>query len=141
MNPETKILLQLLLVIVLCGVIGLEREVKKRGAGLQTYSLVGLGSALFVILTLSLMKIGQGFVDPSHAIQAIATGIGFIGAGVVFRGEGRVEGLTTAVGIWVAAAIGVAVALELYAVAIVSTFLALFILVFFGGIEKKYMNK
>lgn len=141
MEEEIKIIFQLVLALVLGGAIGFEREMKKRGAGLQTYSLVALGSALFTVVALGLLKVNQGLVDPSHVIQAIATGIGFIGAGVVFRGERHIEGLTTAAGIWVVAAIGIAVALGLYVEAAASTFLTLFILVFFGTIERKYINK
>lgn len=122
--------------------IGFEREMKKRGAGLQTYSLVGLGSALFAILTFQMLNVpGSSVIDPTHLIQAVATGIGFIGAGVVFRGERHVEGLTTAAGLWVVSAIGIAVAMELYVEAVAATFLTLFVLVTFGFIERRIFNK
>lgn len=142
MEAEYKIILQLFLTIVLCGLIGFEREMKKRGAGLQTYSLVGLGSALFAVLTFHLLgKSAAGTVDSGHLIQAVATGIGFIGAGVVFRGEKHVEGLTTAAGLWVVSAIGLAVAMELYIEAVASTFITLFVLVAFGYLERKVFDK
>ncbi len=142
MLPELKIILQLFLTLVLCGTIGFEREMKKRGAGLQTYSLVGLGSALFALLTFELVKMQSGiYIDPTRVIQAVATGIGFIGAGVVFRGEKHIEGLTTAAGLWVVSAIGVAVAMELYVEALSATLLTLFVLLIFGFIEKKFLDK
>ena len=122
--------------------IGFEREMKKRGAGLQTYSLVGLGSALFAILTFQLLnQSGASAIDPTHLIQAVATGIGFIGAGVVFRGEKHVEGLTTAAGLWVVSAIGIAVAMELYTEAVAATLLTLFVLVVFGFFERRIFGK
>jgi putative Mg2+ transporter-C (MgtC) family protein len=142
MDAEFKIILQLFLTVLLCGLIGFEREIKKRGAGLQTYSLVGLGSALFAVLTFHLRGYSAGgSIDPTHLIQAVATGIGFIGAGVVFRGEKHVEGLTTAAGLWVVSAIGIAVAMELYAEAVASTLLTLFVLVVFGFLERRVFNK
>jgi putative Mg2+ transporter-C (MgtC) family protein len=141
MDAEFKIILQLFLTILLCGLIGFEREIKKRGAGLQTYSLVGLGSAFFAILTFRLLGQSAGAVDPTRLIQAVATGIGFIGAGVVFRGEKHIEGLTTAAGLWVVSAIGIAVAMELYIEAVASTMLTLFVLVAFGFLERKVFDK
>lgn len=141
MDAEFKIILQLFLTILLCGLIGFEREIKKRGAGLQTYSLVGLGSAFFAILTFRLLDQSAGAVDPTRLIQAVATGIGFIGAGVVFRGERHIEGLTTAAGLWVVSAIGIAVAMELYIEAVASTMLTLFVLVVFGFLERKIFDK
>ena len=141
MDFAIKIILQLFLTILLCGMIGFEREMKKRGAGLQTYSLVGLGSALFAILTFQLLSRPGTGADPTHLIQAIATGIGFIGAGVVFRDEKHVEGLTTAAGLWVVSAIGVAVAMELYTEAVAATLLTLLVLVTFGFIERKVFGK
>ncbi len=142
MDAEFKIILQLFLTVLLCGLIGFEREMKKRGAGLQTYSLVGLGSALFAVLTFHLRgDAAGGSIDPTHLIQAVATGIGFIGAGVVFRGEKHVEGLTTAAGLWVVSAIGIAVAMELYVEAVASTLLTLFVLVVFGFLERRVFDK
>ena len=71
----------------------------------------------------------------------MATGIGFIGAGVVFRGEKHIEGLTTAAGLWVVSAIGIAVAMELYVEAVASTLLTLFVLVVFGFLERRVFDK
>ena len=88
--------------------IGLDREIKKRPAGLQTHALVSLGAAL----TLLVVAVGSGPAgDPaSRVVQGIITGIGFLGAGVIlqYERERRVEGLTTAASIWSAAALGMA---------------------------------
>jgi len=144
-NSQIQIVLQLVVAVILGGVIGLERKYKKREAGLQTYSLVALGSCLFTIVACELFyffmdKSGISF-DPSRIIQAVAIGIGFIGAGVIIYRQSHVEGLTTATGLWATAAIGVAVGIRLYLVAIFGTLLAAFILVVFGGIERKFFKK
>lgn len=142
---EIEIIYQLILALALGGLIGLEREIKRREAGLQTYSLVALGSCLFTVVGFELFdfffeKSGISF-DPSRVIQAIAIGIGFIGAGVIFRRGAGIVGLTTAAGLWVTAAIGVVVGAKLYILAVVATLLSLFILVVLGLFEKKVLEK
>ncbi len=135
---------QLFLATFLGALIGFEREWKKKKAGLQTYSLVVLGSCLFTLLAFQFFDnfLGKGInFDPSRVIQAVATGIGFIGAGVIFFREDRVEGLTTAAGLWTAAAIGVAVGANFYFLAMVSTFFAILILAGLGLFEEKIINK
>jgi putative Mg2+ transporter-C (MgtC) family protein len=142
---ETQIIFQLLLAAVLGALIGLEREVKRREAGLQTYTLVALGSCLFAIIAFKLIDFfaDQSAVifDPSRIIQAIAIGIGFIGAGVIFRHGAGVVGLTTAAGLWVTAAIGIAVGTGLYVLAVLTTILALIVLAGLGLLESKVFEK
>ena len=140
-----EIICQLFLATVLGALIGLEREIKRKEAGLQTYSLVALGTCLFTIIFFELFnsffgKTGISF-DPSRIIMAIAIGIGFIGAGVIFRQSSGVIGLTTAAGLWATAAIGIAVGVKLYFLAIFTTFLSLFILAGFGLLEEKILKK
>ncbi|PIR71684.1 MAG: hypothetical protein COU43_01200 [Candidatus Nealsonbacteria bacterium CG10_big_fil_rev_8_21_14_0_10_37_25] len=142
---ELQIISQLILATVLGALIGLEREIKRKEAGLQTYSLVALGTCLFTIISFELFnsffgKTGISF-DPSRIIMAIAIGIGFIGAGVIFRQSSGVIGLTTAAGLWATAAIGIAVGVKLYFLAIFTTFLSLFILAGFGLLEEKILKK
>ena len=144
-NSQVQIVLQLVVAVILGGVIGLERKYKKREAGLQTYSLVALGACLFTVIACELFyffmdRSGISF-DPSRIIQAVAIGIGFIGAGVIIYRQFHVEGLTTATGLWATAAIGVAVGIRLYFTAIFGTLLIVFILVVFGGIERKFFKK
>ena len=130
---EIQIIFQLLLATLLGALIGFEREWKKKGAGLQTYSLVTLGSCLFTLIAFQFFVSFSGqdiSFDPSRVIQAVATGIGFIGAGVIFFRGDKIEGLTTAAGLWAAAAIGVAIGANFYFLAVVSTFLAILILFF-----------
>jgi len=140
-----EIICQLFLATVLGALIGLEREIKGKEAGLQTYSLVALGTCLFTIIFFELFnsffgKTGISF-DPSRIIMAIAIGIGFIGAGVIFRQPSGIVGLTTAAGLWATAAIGIAAGAKLYFLAIFTTFLALLILAGLGELEEKIFKK
>lgn len=142
---EIEIISQLLLATFLGALVGLEREYKRKEAGLQTYSLVALGACLFTVISFSLFnsflaKPGISF-DPSRVIQAIAIGIGFIGAGVIFRQSSGILGLTTAAGLWTTAAIGIAVGAGLYFLAIFTALLALLVLSGFGLLEEKIFKK
>lgn len=137
-------ILKLLLAALLGSLIGLEREYKRKGAGLKTYSLVCLGSCIFSVLAFEWINnlSGQGIIniDPTRIIQAVATGIGFIGAGVIFQqGEGIV-GLTTAAGLWVTSAIGIAVGFGFYFLAIFSAILTVIILFIFAILEGKFLK-
>lgn len=112
-------------------VIGIDRELKNKPAGLRTHSMVSIGAAIVVLAT---MASSQGSADAvSRAIQGIITGIGFLGAGVImqYEHERRVEGLTTAASIWVAAGLGVACGAGL--VELVGIAMAAAILVLVGG--------
>lgn len=135
-----EIIGQLFLATILGAIIGLEREVKRKEAGLQTYSLVTLSACLFTIIAFLLQQSGVGFY-PSVIITAIGIGIGFIGAGVIFRQSSGIVGLTTAAGLWVTAAIGIAVGVKFYSLAILATFLSLLVLAGFGMVEEKISKK
>jgi len=136
---ELQIVFQLFLATFLGGLIGLEREIKRREAGLQTYSLVCLGSCIFTIVAFYFFRSpGGSGVDLVRIIQAIAVGIGFIGAGTIFKSERGIEGLTTAAGLWVVAAIGIAVGAGFYSLAIFSTLFCFLILLGFGILEEKF---
>ena len=136
---------QLLLATFLGAVIGFERESRKKFAGLRTYSLVALGTCLFTIISFNLINSFVGRADivhnPGIIIQAMAMGIGFLGAGVIFRQPEGVVGLTTAAGLWATAAIGVAVGAKFYFIAVSGAILALFILLGFGLVEEMVFNK
>ena len=137
---EIDIICQLLLATLLGALVGLEREYKRKEAGLQTYSLVALGSCLLSIISFELAKSEIGF-NPSGVIQAVAIGIGFIGAGVIFRQPSGILGLTTAAGLWTTAAIGITVGVGLYFLAIFTALLALLILAGFGLLEEKLFER
>ncbi|MDP2909693.1 MAG: MgtC/SapB family protein [bacterium] len=134
-SETSQIIFQLFLATLLGGLIGLERETKRKEAGLQTYSLVALGACLFTIISLLLDK--SGIIDSSSIILAIAVGMGFIGAGAIFRGENKIKGLTTAAGLWVTAAMGLAIGAQFYLLATCATFFALIIFAGFGLLEEK----
>lgn len=145
MSFQMEIILQLLLAGALGGLIGLEREYKRKEAGLQTYSLVAIGSCIFTVVGFAAFRLvrnqtGIDF-DPGRIIQAVAIGIGFVGAGVIFRRPSQIEGLTTAAGLWATAAIGIAIGIRLYPLAIFSTFLALGILAGLGILERKLFGR
>ncbi len=119
-----------LLATLLCGLIGAEREYRSKSAGLKTMVMIGLGSTLFTLLS---VKIGMGTQD--RIASNIVTGIGFLGAGVIFKEENRIKGLTTACVIWIVAAIGMAVGSGFYEQAIGVTLVVLFALIVFPFIE------
>lgn len=129
MNAEqvTRIMTRLLLAAVLGGMLGYERESKGKAAGIRTHMLVAMGAALFVLVP---EFDGMDIADMSRVIQGIVTGIGFLGAGaIVKRGtEDDVQGLTTAAGIWMTAAIGVACGLGRETTAVLAALLALAVL-------------
>ncbi len=142
---EFQIIQQLILAIFLGALIGLEREYKGKGAGLQTYSLVCLGACLFTIISLEMIdffsskELGTSS-DIIRIVNAIAIGIGFIGAGVIFRQESGIIGLTTAAGLWVTAGIGISVGAGLYFLAAFSALLSLLVLSGFGLLEDKLLK-
>ena len=122
-----ELCLRLLVAAVLTGAIGLERELRERAAGLRTHMLVGTGSALFTIISAygwSDFDFGPGTgmtLDPSRVAAQIVTGIGFLGAGAIIRQGGSIRGLTTAAGLWVVAAIGMASGAGYYSAALIGT--------------------
>ncbi|TKC13255.1 MgtC/SapB family protein [Pedobacter polaris] len=119
-----------LIATLLCGLIGLEREFRSKQAGLKTMIMIGLGSTLFTILSL---KIGLNSQD--RIASNIVTGIGFLGAGVIFKEDNQVKGLTTACVIWIVAAIGMAIGSDYYEQAIGVTVVVLLALLIFPYVE------
>ena len=109
MPPFTDLELaqRLLTAAVLGAVIGIEREIRQKSAGLRTNILIAMGSALFTVMSLQLATLAE-LADPARVASQIVTGIGFLGAGAILRTGNHVQGLTTAATVWVNAAIGVA---------------------------------
>jgi putative Mg2+ transporter-C (MgtC) family protein len=103
---------ELALALVLAASIGLEREIRQKNAGLRTHTLVGVGAALFVLISkygfTDVLEPGLVVLDPSRMAAQIVSGVGFLGAGLIFVRRDSVRGLTTAASIWVTAAIGAA---------------------------------
>ena len=123
-GTTTVIVVRLLAAAVFGGMLGIERESKGRAAGLKTHILVSIGSALFVMAPL-LSGIDPG--DVTRVMQGIVSGIGFLGAGAIIKLERdeRIEGLTTAAGIWMVSAIGMAAGMGMEIIALATTLIAL----------------
>lgn len=127
-----------LLVSTLLGtLVGLERQLGRKAAGLRTHTLVCLGSTLFVLLAPhAVAAFGGANLDPTRIVHGVVTGVGFLGAGSIIRTGGDVHGLTTAASVWMVSAIGVAVGVHAYGLAIAGTVLALLVLEGFRWIER-----
>jgi len=129
--PLWEGVVRLLLVVLLAGAVGLERELRDQEAGLRTHMLVGLGAALFVIVgnfSWSELEFGNDVgvvLDPSRVVAYVITGIGFLGAGAIIKHGINVKGLTTAASLWVVAAVGVAVGAGDYGLGVVATAIVL----------------
>ncbi|MDQ5883030.1 MAG: putative Mg2+ transporter-C (MgtC) family protein [Patescibacteria group bacterium] len=139
------IIKDLLLATGLGLVIGLERKLVQKEAGMRTFALICLGSALFVLIPRLMMTVGDSLVNAdsiktlSQIIGQLVVGVGFLGAGVIIFEEqsGKLRGLTTAAIMWVTAAIGAAVGVGFYSVAVVTTGLVLLINLIILPIEKR----
>jgi len=127
-------LIPCLLAVVCGGIIGFERERIDRPAGLRTHILVCLGATVFTLV--SYLGFVSGF-DPSRIAAGVVAGIGFIGAGVIFRQGVFVKGVTTAASIWAVAAVGIAIGTKLYYLAFITTILAFCVLLLLKIIEDR----
>lgn len=133
----TQVVIRLLVAVALGAMLGYERESVGASAGLRTHMLVSLGSALFVLIPL---QAGMPITDLSRVLQGVTAGIGFIGAGAILKlkDENQITGLTTAAGVWLTAAVGVAAGMGREATAVLSAVFALVILsLLHHGVEKK----
>jgi putative Mg2+ transporter-C (MgtC) family protein len=126
-----------ILMAVLCGaIIGVERQFKHKPAGLRTNIMICLGAAVFTLIS---EKMALGTPDSVTRIAAqIVTGVGFLGAGAVIQDRGGIHGLTTAATIWLVASIGMACGARLYYLALITTVLALAVLIGLGHIDKYF---
>lgn len=138
MTIEWNFILRLFIAGILGGLIGFEREVRAKEAGLRTHFIVALGSALFMIIS---QYAFSGRFDASRVAAQVVSGIGFIGAGVIIFQKNVVRGVTTAAGLWVAAAIGLACGSGMYDIAVAATLLTLLCLEAMHWISKKYGEK
>jgi putative Mg2+ transporter-C (MgtC) family protein len=138
-----EIIFKLALAGILGGLIGLERESLSRPAGLRTYTLVCVGSALAMIVSIDIYLQYYQTVnaDPGRIAAQVISGIGFLGAGTIMREGASVQGLTTAAGLWVVACIGLAVGAGLYVPAIATTILILFVLIYFIKFEARLTGR
>jgi len=142
-HDELVIAIRVLIALVLGGLIGLERSFHGRPAGFRTHALVCLASALLMIATVyqgrwtAEAEIGAVTTDPTRMAQGIMTGIGFLGAGVIFKEGLTVRGLTTAASLWVTSAIGILVGVGFYFLAVLGAVAVLVVLSLFLFLERK----
>jgi putative Mg2+ transporter-C (MgtC) family protein len=131
---------ELALAFVLSALIGLEREIRQKSAGLRTYTLVGVSSALIMLVSkygfTDILENGRVVLDPSRVAAQIVTGIGFIGGGVIFVRKDIVRGLTTASVVWLTAAVGMAAGAGLPILAVAVTCGHFFVVFVFPAIER-----
>lgn len=128
-----EIIIRLVLSAIIGMIMGLEREFKYSPAGMRTHALVCLGSTLFTLASFSIEK---PYLDMSRIAAQVALGVGFIGGGVIFKAKDKILGLTTAANLWVLAAIGLIIGIGNYFAAIVTTALALILLIIGSKIER-----
>lgn len=121
------------------GIIGIERQVKNKNAGLKTNALVAVGAAIFV--NISKIYTNMPDIDSSRILSQVIVGVGFLGAGVILHRKGSVSGLATAASIWCSAALGCLAALQLYIPLAISTALIVLINLIFGHWNRKINKK
>src|SRR5690554_6091930 len=130
LNIATADMMSMLMAVLCGGIIGFEREYKSKSAGFRTIVLITLGSTIFTIVS------GHGVGTDDRIAANIITGIGFIGAGVIFKDQISIRGLTTAAVIWTSAAIGMTTGIGYHALAFVFTLITLIILLMISRVEK-----
>ena len=126
-----------ILLSIFCGsLIGLERELKDKPAGMRTYMLISIGATMFTMIGVYFAEQWQGgSADPLRVAAQIVTGVGFLGAGTIMFARGRISGLTSAAAIWMSAAIGMSIGVGFLIFSVIVTLLAVVSLVFLGRIE------
>jgi putative Mg2+ transporter-C (MgtC) family protein len=125
---DLQIFVRLLVALVIGALVGYERELAGKPAGLRTHGMVSLGAALFTVVSLYGF---EGAADPARVAAQIIPGIGFLGAGAILHQRGSIHGLTTAASLWVTAALGLAVGVGMILIALATTMLV-FLLLRFG---------
>lgn len=129
---EEDQLLKILIALLVGSLLGIEREYKRKAAGMRTMTLICIGSTVFTILSAEI-----GFPNsPDRIASNILTGVGFIGAGVIFKGDFTIDGITTAASIWIAAALGMAVGMSQYWLAAAALAGSLVVLILLEYVEK-----
>lgn len=131
--PWEVLLLRLFGAVLLCGLIGLERETRDRPAGLRTHMLVGLAAALYTLIMQEVLARSGEYsdrvaMDPLRLIEAVTSGVAFLAAGMIVFSQGKVKGLTTGTSLWLASAVGLACGFGMWLIGVVTTALALCII-------------
>ena len=142
---ETEIALRLGLASLFGAVVGFEREIRDRPAGLRTHMLISLAAAIFTILAFEIFYAVRSEspvanIDPLRLVEAVTAGVAFLAAGTILRSGGKVEGLTTGASMWLAGAFGMACGLGYYTIALIGGVLTIMILAIVLYLEDKYID-
>lgn len=144
-DPNAEVFGQLLLAAFLGALVGIERELAKKTAGMRTFAFVSLGSALFSIISIHALEwsgaAGAINFDPTRIAAQIVTGVGFIGAGLIIFSDAKLQGVTTASGLWLVSAIGMAIGFRFYLIGTFTAFVAILIFTFLWSVEEKVLKK
>jgi putative Mg2+ transporter-C (MgtC) family protein len=143
MLTDYQVFTRLALSVFLSGLIGLERQLHRRTAGLRTHILVCLGSCLIMLTSMYVFDIYKSkiLLDPGRIAAGVITGIGFLGAGTIMREKEGVKGLTTAASLWVVAGIGLSVGCGFYSASFFTTALTLIALLLLRRVEDMIFGK
>jgi len=136
MIAETEIVLRMVIATVLGVILGYEREMHDKPAGIRTHAIIAVGACLFTLTGVMIADQLGATIDATRIAAGIVTGIGFLGAGAMFQEKDRVVGLTTAAGIWAVGAVGLAVGLGYYSSAVIGTVL-IYTILFSGRFSRK----
>ncbi len=127
-----------IILALFCGsLIGLERELKEKPAGIKTYMLICTGATLFTMVGMAFTEFYEPAGEPSRVAAQIVTGVGFLGAGTIIFAKGHVRGLTTAAAMWLSAAVGMAIGVGFYVFAVVVTIVVIIALIALGRVEER----
>ncbi|HEX4893023.1 MAG TPA: MgtC/SapB family protein [Hyphomicrobiaceae bacterium] len=140
-TPEHVILIRLILAILVGGIVGLDREWKRKPAGLRTMMLISFGSAMFTLITIEIVadpRLGEAAsrADPVRIVEAVTAGVAFLAAGNIIQSRGNVAGLTTGASMWVSAALGVACGAGDYILAVLGALLTVAVLTLLVRLER-----
>ena len=144
--PPLEAILRTLMAVIAGCLIGLDRELRNKPAGMRTHILISLAAALFTLITFELHHQfagddGAKTADPVRIIEAVTAGVAFLAAGAIIQSRGNVQGLTTGANMWLAGALGVACGAGYYFLAMIGTVFALIVLVVLGKLEVRLTNK
>ena len=143
--PPLQVVLRTLMAVVVGCLIGLDRELRNKPAGMRTHILISLAAALFTLITFELHYQFAGeegkTADPVRIIEAVTAGVAFLAAGAIIQSRGNVQGLTTGANMWLAGALGVACGAGYYMLAVIGTGFALVVLVVLGKLQARWTDK
>src|SRR5688572_10182300 len=144
--PPLQAVLRTLMAVVVGCLIGLDRELRNKPAGMRTHILISLAAVLFTLITFELHvqfagDEGHQTADPVRIIEAVTAGFAFLAAGAIIQSRGSVQGLTTGANMWLAGALGVACGAGYYAIAGIATGFAIVVLVVLGRLERKLQKR